>query len=267
MQIKSARLLVLTALAVTACGRAEDRAATGSASGADAAASRSSAPKPLDRAALLIAATKAGSAVALRQDDTAEQRTLDGRAFEVRIRFACASSPGTAAVQPSAPKAGPFNVRFTSTDRTLRVKAAPDLTRNDPNVTALGSGATAVEGFWMRRPWLLEAGCPASGGSSAVSDQRVGIAQFFTEADTRAVRHEGEAYESTKVLSQTEQPSRQGYDLVLSGMLRKLPSGRVIACRATGAETPPECMVSAQFERVRIETIDGKTVLGDWKSQ
>ena len=95
----------------------------------------------------------------------------------------------------------------------------------------------------------------------------MGIAQFFTEADTRAVRHEGEAYESTQVLSQTEQPSRQGYDLVLSGMLRKLPSGRVIACRATGAETPPECMVSAQFERVRIETIDGKTVLGDWKSQ
>ena len=170
-------------------------------------------------------------------------------------------------MQTAATKAGPFNVRFTSNDRTLRVKAAPDLTRNDPSVAALASGSEAVEGFWMRRPWLLEAGCPSLGAASAVSDQRVGIAQFFTEADTRAVRHEGEAFEATKVLGEAEQPSRQGYDLVLSGKLRKLPSSRVIACRATGTETPPECMVSAQFERVRIETVDGKTILGDWKSQ
>jgi hypothetical protein len=220
-----------------------------------------SAERPLDRSAILIAAAKAGSAAALGQDDLSEQRQLDGKTFEIRIRFGCATSSA------GAPKVGPFNVRFDSADRTLRVRAAPDLTRETPQVAM--SGVEHVEGFWMRRPWLLTPGCPASAATpgastSPVSEQRVGIAQFSTSTDARTGRRDGRPYEATKVLEDGAVPSRQGYDLVLSGRLRRYPDGRVIICRISGAEVPPECVISAQFDRVRIQTPDGKSTLGDW---
>ena len=231
-----------------------------------------SAERPLDRSAILIAAAKAGSAAALGQDDLNAHRDLDGKTFELRIRFGC--STGTVSTTPTvAPKPGPFNVRFDSSSRTLRVRAVPDLTRDNPTVAAIAaSGIEHVEGFWMRRPWLLTPGCPASTSAPvgeptvAASDQRVGIAQFSTSADTRTGRRDGRPYEATKVLEEGALPSRQGYDLVLSGRLKKLPDGRVIACRAVGVEAPPECVISAQFDRVRIQTPDGKSTLGEWST-
>ena len=72
--------------------------------------------------------------------------------------------------------------------------------------------------------------------------------------------------DAVKVLEDGALPSRQGYDLVLSGRLKKLPDGRVIACRALGVEAPPECVISAQFDRVRIQTPDGKSTLGEWST-
>lgn len=254
-------------LAAASCQPADPGRATNERNGAAEEPPASPLPlpvadQPLDRSALLIAAVKAGSAAALGVDDLANQRGLDGRTFEVRIRFGCAAGAGG----PDAKKIGPFNVRFDPSDRTLRVRAAPDLTLDTPQVAV--EGVEHVEGFWMRRPWLLKPGCPrgapASNGGPAKFEQRVGIAQLSTSTDNRTARRDGRPYETTKVLEEGALPSAQGYDLVLSGRLRKYPDGRVIACRLLGAEVPPECVISAQFDRVRIQTPDGQTTLGDW---
>jgi len=248
---------------------------------------------PMNRSAMLLAVAKAASAVALGRDDPAEPRSLDGKRFEVRIRFGCAGSGG------SASAAGPFNVRFDEEKRTLRIRATPDLSQADPRVAALGGEAVeAVEGFWMYRPWLLEAGCPAAppappapskseSGSkepataaatdakakeppqtavSLTSGQRVGIAHFFTKTDSRAGRRDSRAYEATKVLPEGRQPSRAGYDLVLSGRLATVSGGKVINCRIQGPNMPPECIVSAEFDRVWIETPGTKEVVAEWSS-
>ena len=264
MQIKSARCLILLAMAAaTACDRDVETSERGdNASPREVARTNPTPAAPMDRAALLWAAARAGSAAALPQDDLAEQRSLDGRPFEVRIRFGCASR---AATVPAA-RAGPFNVRFDSSDRTLRVRATPDLAPETPQV----AGAERVEGFWMRRPWLLTSGCPVSrpaspGEAFPVSEQRVGIVQFSSAADTRT--GDGSPYEVTKVLEEGATPSREGYDLVLSGRLRAYPDGYVIRCRMMGIEAPPECVISAHFYRVRIETPDGRTVLGEWDKE
>jgi hypothetical protein len=243
---------------------------------------------PLDRGALLLAAAKAASAAALGQDDATDQRHLDGRRFEVRIRFGCAIA---AQVPPSNDT--PFNVQFDTEERTLRIRALPDLTLADPRVAALVRGSVeAVEGFWMRRPWLLSDGCPArppqpqkddgqepddssaeeaaTRTSAAVSSpqprQRVGVARFYSPTDSRTVRREGRAYQVTKVLDANEQPSAQGYNLVLAGRLRELAAGRVISCAILSAEGPPDCVISAEFHRVWIETPDTKDVLAEWGS-
>jgi hypothetical protein len=260
----------------------------------------------MDRSSLLLAIARAASAAALRQDDATEQRKLDGKRFEVRIRFGCA--PPTLPVEPAqaagekrptlATPTGPFNVRFDEEDRTLRIRATPDLTLDEQPVKAIaGETVEAVEGFWMYRPWLLTDGCPVVASppepqtptespesgqdepsrtrdTADASDaelkalpernHRVGLAQFFTKTDPRTGRRDERPYETTKVLPQDKQPSRQGYNLVLSGRLRNVPVGRVINCRVASLNSPPECIVSAEFDRVWVEEPGTKEVIAEW---
>ena len=240
---------------------------------------------PLDRVTLLLAVAKASSAAALGRDDAADQRTLDGKTFEVRIRFGCQNL----SIELPA-EAGPFGVRYDASDRTLRLRASPDVTMDDARVKKLAdSSIEAVEGFWMRRPWLLTDGCPAVPTSSAPktaepgknpspgqtdtsaeaisapqTSQRVGLAQFYSEADPRTSRRGDRPYETTKVLSEKEQPSAAGYNLVLSGRLREFTTGRVILCRNESTNEPPECLVSVDFDRVWLEKPGSREVLAEW---
>jgi hypothetical protein len=249
---------------------------------------------PMDRAALLMEVAKAASASALGKDVSSDLRKLDGKRFEVRIRFGCAPPALPPDVEKTTKPAAqgqatsPFNVRFDEKDRTLRLRAAPDLTLNDRWIASVvDESVEAVEGFWMYRPWLLTDGCPvvpaqldsgaSDGGLASESKEvaavpivapdrkyRVGLAQFFTDTDPRTGRRDGRAYEATKVLPDDKQPSRQGYNLVLSGRLRHLPSGPVIACRTESANAPPQCVVSAEFDRVWIEDPGTKSLIAEW---
>ena len=77
---------------------------------------------PMDRAALLIQVAKAASASALGKDISNDLRKLDGKRFEVRIRFGCAPPASPTEVEKTAKPAaqkqatGPFNVRFDEKD-------------------------------------------------------------------------------------------------------------------------------------------------------
>jgi hypothetical protein len=55
-----------------------------------------------------------------------------------------------------------------------------------------------------------------------------------------------------------------GFTLVLSGRLKALPDRRVILCSARGPDSPPECVVSAEFDRVWIEHPATKEVVAQW---
>lgn len=233
---------------------------------------------PLDRAAVLRAAGEAASAAALGRDDREAQRRLDGDRFEVRIRFGCP-------IPDSDVAAAPFKVEYDEASRRLQVRASPELDEEEPWIAALGGDKIeAVEGFWMRKPWLLASGCsvepqPVAKKSTeetrepiqpvpAVkkSEWRVGIAQFFGATDTRTTRRDERAYETTKTLAKDQSPSSQGYDLVLSGRLRELPDGRVIACHVVSPELPPECVVSVTFDQVRVQRADTQEALAEWSS-
>lgn len=265
--------LLKTALAaatvvIAGCQQSEQSQATANAPEPEAPAPRLPTVKqPMDRAGLLQTVAAAASAAGLGRQDGDAQRRLDGRTFEVRIRFGCrAPSQGGGT-------GGPFTVSFDDESRTLRVRAAPDLTLDDPNVAQLaGAGVEAVEGFWMRRPWLLNDGCPVAGPAPGESDEvppsgeRIGLAEFFGEKDSRIGRRNDRAYEATSILPAGEPPSLEGYNLVLSGRLEKLGSGRVVTCRIAGREAPPECIVSATFDHVWIEHPRTRAVIAEWTS-
>jgi hypothetical protein len=261
---------------------------------------------PMDRAALLMAAMKAASAAATGADDREAQRTLDGNRFEVRLRFGC-DGPAARENKPSA--ANPqtaMNWSFDPEHRTLRVRAEPDASKADPTIAALaGQTFEAVEGFWVPRPWLLQAACPVSGPAPAdqptegktakpgASDlpaseaakeaagttdakapapapakpvHSIAIAQFFSPTDSRIGRRDDRPYEATRLLDEGVKPSSKGYNLVLSGRLKRLPGGRAIVCRPISADRPPQCVVSANFDRVWIERPDTRAIVAEWAS-
>jgi hypothetical protein len=232
---------------------------------------------PLDRRALLSALAEVASAVALGQDDRERQRELDGKRFELRLRFGC-GGPGEPALSE------PRRWTYEEDSRVLRLHVGPDVDLATPLVRSIAAeGFEAAEGFWVRRPWLLSAGCPARpqasapeaapapvataeaiGSEPAQPEPRIAIAQFYTAADPRTHRRDSRAYQATKTLDADEAPSASGYDLVLSGRLKALPGGRVIACTSAAAEAPPACIISAAFDQVAIEAPDGKESIAQW---
>lgn len=235
---------------------------------------------PFDRARLLLAVARAASAHSAGSAESPAQRTLDGRQFEVRLRFGC-DGPG--------PGIGGHGWSLDPDGRTLRLRAVPNLSLDDEMVRSVATGQVeAVEGFWLPRPWLLQASCPngstssdpeAAGAEPATSNgetktgaatgpapQRIGIAQFFTADDARTRRRMSRPFEAVRQLAAGEQAGRSGFDLVLSGRLRARADGRVILCSGSGRDGPPDCLVSASIDRVWIESPDDKTVMADWSS-
>ena len=238
---------------------------------------------PIDRAAILAAVARAASASASGTDDKAAQAALDGRQFEFRIRFGC---KGPSSDLPNAW----LGWSFEREKGTLRVRAMPTISPKEQLVKALGGDQfEAVEGFWVPRPWLLEPICPATAALSSApaepatdnaADQlaeesvaaaepepappRVGIAQFFTDTDARTGRRSLRPYEAVKTLDADQPIGAQGFNLVLSGRLKQLPDKGVIACVAKGAESPPECILSVDFDRVWIEKPSDGEIIAEW---
>jgi hypothetical protein len=237
---------------------------------------------PMDRAALLELVAKARSAAAAGADDRESQRTLDGKEFEFRIRFGC-GGPSSKAKDKA-----PFGWSFDPKSGVLRVHAAPTLSSDDPVIAALGiEDVEDVEGFWLPRPWLLQATCPAvpppAGEQQPESESvqatashpvpsplpavlKMGIAQFFTVSDPRTGRRDERPYEAVKKLDPGASVGVQGFDLVLAGRLRALPDGRVIHCNTNGPDAPPDCIAAALFDHVWIEDAATKLRIADWGS-
>ena len=240
---------------------------------------------PLDREQLLLAAFHAASAFAAGADDSSRQKALADKKFEFRIRFGC----GEAAAKLS----DPFGWSYADSTKVLRVRATPTLSGDDAPVEAMAKGFEDIEGFWIRKPWLLSPVClqptgepsptaTESGGKSKTADkpttapeakseaapevaQTVGIAQFFTATDPRTMRRSGRPYEATKRLDEGEKP-KGGFDLVLTGRLKALPDGRVIVCTRQAAAGRPSCVISVEFGKVAIERTDTHEQIAQWGS-
>lgn len=280
-------LKVLTATAACLALLASCRSQQPKADAVDNAANETAAPTlpvvdpPLDRAALLFAVIRAASAHTSGVPETDLQRGLDGRRFEVRLRFGC---------DGQGPGRGDHGWSIDPNGRVLRLRAVPTLSLTDEFVARVaGEEIEAADGFWLERPWLLDAACPASPpATESVGTQgdlrqqgsiageaphqlpspparKVGIAHFFTKEDARTHRWD-HPLDAVKQLTDGEQVGDEGFNLVLAGRLRPGSDGRVIHCAGDGRERAPECIVSADIDRAWIENPQSKAVMAEWRS-
>lgn len=225
---------------------------------------------PLSRRDLLLAAAEAASAYSAGASDSAGQRSLDGRLFSFAIRL-CEGDRGRL-----------FDAALDEDSAVLRLRVRPDL-----DVEALGSGFAdrdryeAVEGFWIPRPWLLDAACPVgdaatpaqapspeagatgTAGSLAPPRPTVGIAQFLDAGSARSRRRAQRAYEVTRKIVPGTVPG--AVDLLIEGRVSALASGRSITCSGEGTAAPPRCIISVRVDQVVLRQPGGE-VLAKWSS-
>ena len=281
MALISRHAAVACAVLVAGCDAPDSDPPAGPASSSAALPRLPVAEAPLDREALLVAVLRAASAAAAGQDSQQAQRALDGKRFELRLRFGCPTD--------EVAEGDTRTVRFESDRRVVRIEIGPEIESDTPLAEETADSAfEAVEGFWIRRPWMLDAACPRTAAQpSAQGDTedaqpdaapradaadaelpsqpapRVGIAQFFSEADARTHRRDGRAYRAADDLAEGETPSSAGYDLIIEGRLQSLPDGKVISCRPNGARQP-SCLISARFEEVSLERADTGELIAEW---
>lgn len=276
------RLVAAACATLLAACQAQDEPVPEAAASSPALPALPVAEAQMDRRELLLAVIEAGSAAAAGVSDAQAQRELDGKRFELRLRFGC---PNGSAREDAGRRA-----TFDEGNRLVQLEAASEISMTTPPVEYLNDGSfEAAEGFWISHPWILEPACPAAPADAAPSaapaglpvgtspiaapspsapvgpGRQVGIVQLFTVSDARTHRRDSRAYRVTERLTESVHPSRSGYDVVIEGRLQPLPDGRVIACRANAGRSPT-CLISARFEQVSIERADTGALLAEWPS-
>ena len=268
-------LLCILLLAVTACGTepadpANDAAVQAAPETNSAVAELPTIDPPLSRRDILREVAGAASDFAAGTQPETAQRALDGRQFSFRIRH-CGENDSR------------FVTSFNTETRVYKVIASPGISGSDAAVSPLVAGGQFedAEGFWVPRPWLLQAACPvgpAQTPTEPVDPSReadepaapqpvtanpptVGLVDFHTQDRTRAAQRKNRPYEVTRILPGGVEPGP--LDLVIEGRLRRLPVGGVIHCSGDALNGPPVCLVSVRIDRVRMEGASGD-VLGEW---
>lgn len=222
-------------------------------------------PDPaMDRSAFLAAVAAAASAHTAGVDDRKAQAALDGRRFAIRLRFGCGGPAETVSAAP---------LRWTANEdgNSFEIRATPDLSIDLKQFDdSQGETIEAVEGFWLERPWLTSDACPARSADALAAagspPQLVGIAQYFTEQDSRVEQRSGRSYVSVEKVASPEELPKDGLVLRLEGRLRTWPGGKVVICRGTGATLPPQCIAAIRLDRAAFERPGSGEVLAEWRS-
>jgi hypothetical protein len=220
-------------------------------------------PPPLGRSALIDFAAAAADDYAQGRRGDAELAAIVGRRLDLRMPFGC--------LGPTADdQAGPMGWRYDAKAGVLRVTARIEQWTDQDWVKAIAPGAEAVEGFWITRPWIREAACPAArepGPEVAPPPSRetLGIAQLFMPGSSRVGRRDGKPYRAVLKVPPESFSQPAGFYLVVQGRVGQFPSGAPIACRADSPDLRPVCLVATEIDRIALESADGE-LLAEWPS-
>lgn len=220
-------------------------------------------PPPLDREALLAAVADAADAYA---SGRAADAALVGRNFELAIVFGC-DGPALAG------SAAPQRWEYDPETQALKVSVRPvDFSGLAWLPRVIGDRPVeAAEGFWIDRPWQRAPACPRyrtpldRDASLTIPRETLAIVQLFASGTPRSRQRDDRAYEIVRKTPPEQVAELGGFRLVIEGRLAALANGGAIGCWAPSPDLRPTCLVSADFERVRLEQLGAPTTLAEWR--
>ena len=216
----------------------------------------------LGRADLITLATLAADAAAAGRDPDAVLREAAGRRFELRLPFGCGGPAGEASTAA-------MRWRYDEESSALRLHVAPvrwsaaDWWREAP------SGAQAVEGFWIMRPWTSTEDCPDGDrpvptGTEPVTlpGQTLAIGEVIPARDGAGGGRDEEPYQTVLRVPPDELDASAGFRVRVTGRIARLPDGDTVRCQQpAGPEQRPICLIGVVMDEVAIENpATGQTV-------
>ncbi len=233
----------------------------------------------MDRASLIDAAAQAASAYSAGDalDDIEAQ--IAGRRFRLEMPLGCAG--------PAAGGAPLDNGwRLDDEGRTLRAAISRQswtITLPSPRSgvqpaappagDAPGDGSTrppadmTVSGFWISRPWMLGADCPARDARDSMPGIERETLAIVEPGDPEA-RGEGarrQGYRLDVRVTPDQAPhAGEGLRVRIDGRLAA-SSSSPINCRTEGPGNRPTCFLIARIETVAITSASGERVHAEWR--
>lgn len=207
-------------------------------------------PPALGRAGLLDSAATAASAAAGGAPYPEAVRSLAGRPYAIDLAFGCGADDGAV---------------YDARAKALRLTRAPQVWTDTPELRAIVGApeAEAVEGHWVRWPWLRDAVCPgwAAGQPGTAAPQTVGLARVFQAGGSRLTRRAVRGYEAT---IKADAPSvNAAFRLRLEGRIANPEDGRPIRCTAPHRDARPVCLILVEPDRAAFLDAEGD-VLAEW---
>lgn len=224
----------------------------------------------LGRVDLIALAAQAADAAASGRPPYSDNRAADGRRFEIRLPFGCASQAG-----PTSPSA--MTAQYDEAAETLRLSVAPQVWQVAEWWPGVAQDAVhGVEGFWIERPWSSSEDCPPStdtGAQTASGEgedrraypQTLAIAQIHGSAGSRRGRRDGQPYRAVVRIAPDQVNLERGFRLLISGRLAPGPGGDLVSCISSSVVgAPPVCMISAAMDEIAIENPATGETLARW---
>ncbi|WP_395670897.1 hypothetical protein [Phenylobacterium sp.] len=230
-------------------------------------AARPPAPPPvLARAELLGAVAAAADAAATAGPYPAAATRLAGRRFKIRMPFGCTGP---------TPQAG-ASYAYDAEAGSLKLSVRPENWTTAPWARDLVGGETteAINGFWLRRPWIAGDACPAGAKPTTAEGltlaptglpeaESVGLAQAFEAGGSRIGRRGDRPYEVTIKTAPQTPIGAGGFRLILEGRVASPEDQRPVRCRSEHPDRRPVCLVAVTFTRIAFETPSGE-LLSEW---
>lgn len=212
----------------------------------------------MSRSEILQAVGRAASAYAAGSPYPASVAALAGRRFEVTAPFGC---DGPA----ESPRAG-YSVDRNRRSLTLTVYPVRWSEGLWVRTFTDEAEVEALEGFWLRWPWLASSDCPGKvpvAPGAQPSPETVGLVRVFEAGGSRLMRRGDRPYQITVKTEPDDPRAVPGFRLVMQGRIAEA-KGRPIRCRSASPDQRPTCLVSVEFERVAFQDWQGE-VLAEWR--
>ena len=229
----------------------------------------------LGRKDLIDIANAAADAASSGSAVPANVSAVDARRFEIYLPFGC-NGPATEEGR------APLGWRYDADTSSLRVSVAsvswdPGEWLPRPSTSAakddVSPASEAIEGFWITRPWSSRETCdrdtaptvPRGIEAVTLPGQTLGIAQIFSEQDSRNARRDGKPYESVIRRDAKDLAIDQGLRVRIRGRVTRFPGGTTVQCRQpAGREQRPVCLIAVAIDDVAIDNPATEETIAIW---